>query len=116
MTKTIHAILCGLMLAFAAAAYGQTGTDLHLSRCAALAKLQIPGVALQEITKAEWHAAGKTPAQPARWAWSPGIAGYCRIADTPTAVWRQGRNVRSASQSPSQTSGMADFFSRAAAV
>jgi hypothetical protein len=51
MNKQINAILCGLMLAFAGAAYGQTGAD-QSARCAALAKLQIPGVAL-EVSKAE---------------------------------------------------------------
>ena len=73
-----YAIVCGLILAFAAVSYCQTGTDAA-GRCAALTKLQIPGVAL-EITKAEWHAAGKTPAQPGPMNMtSMELPAYCRI-------------------------------------
>jgi hypothetical protein len=68
-------IICGLMLAVAAAAFGQTGAD----RCAALAKLRIPGVAL-EITKAERHAAGAAPSQPGQMAMrSMSLPAYCRL-------------------------------------
>jgi hypothetical protein len=57
-----NAITLWLLLVFAAAAFAQTGPNPS-ERCAALTKLQIPGVAL-EVTNSEWHAAGKTPAQP----------------------------------------------------
>ena len=78
MIKRIDAILCGLMLAFAAMGYGQTGADPS-ARCAALARLKIPGVEL-EVTKAEWHAAGKTPAQPGQMGMaSAELPAYCRI-------------------------------------
>ena len=78
MTRRSHAILCGLMLAFTAAAYAQTG-QVPSARCAAFATFQIPGVAL-EITGAEWHPAGKGPSQPARTGQdSPELPAYCRI-------------------------------------
>ena len=78
MIRKIDAVLCGLLLAVAIAAYGQTGSD-PASRCAALSQLQISGVAL-EVTKAEWHAAGKTAAQPGQMGMaSMALPAYCRI-------------------------------------
>ena len=78
MTGRRNAIIYGLVLACAAAAYGQT-SQAPPARCAILTQLQIPGVAL-EITKAEWHAAGMTPSQPGQMAMPPiALPAYCRL-------------------------------------
>jgi hypothetical protein len=78
MIRGTSVIACGLMLAFAAAAHGQTEANPS-ARCAALARLQLPGVAL-EVTRAEWHAAGKTPTQPGPTAMPPmELPSYCRL-------------------------------------
>ena len=78
MVKRINTMLCGLMFALAAAAYGQPGQD-PVARCAALAGVQIPGVAL-EITKAEWHSAGQTSPQPGQMGMpAMELPAYCRI-------------------------------------
>jgi hypothetical protein len=78
MIKRRIAIICGLLLALAAAAFAQAGID-PAARCAALTELRIPGVAL-EVTKAEWHAAGKTPTQPGQMGTpSMELPAYCRL-------------------------------------
>ena len=66
-----------------AAAQGRSGgasvSVATPSACAALTKLQVPGVALT-VTKAEWFAAGPAPAQgPAAAASAVKLPAYCRL-------------------------------------
>jgi len=71
-------MLTGLVFGCALAAHAQAGSDPS-ARCKAVAGVQIPGFAL-EITRAEWHPAGKSPAQPGPAGMAPvELPAHCRI-------------------------------------
>ncbi|MDM7995516.1 MAG: tannase/feruloyl esterase family alpha/beta hydrolase [Acidobacteriota bacterium] len=74
------AVIGGLMCLLAGAAYAQTQTGSEANaRCAALSRLQLPGFAL-EISKAEWHPAGKPEVQPGPRAMPQmELPAYCRV-------------------------------------
>ncbi len=78
MLERTFMMLTGLVFGCALAAHAQAGSDPS-ARCKAVAGVQIPGFAL-EITRAEWHPAGKSPAQPGPAGMAPvELPAHCRI-------------------------------------
>jgi hypothetical protein len=73
-----NAVMGAMAIAFAFSAFGQAKPD-PAAHCSALSGLQVPGFAL-EVTKAEWHAAGKSPAQPGQMRMpAMDLPAYCRV-------------------------------------
>ncbi len=67
-----------VILGLVGATQGRAATDAA-AKCVALSTLQLPGVNL-EVTKAEWHPAGKTPTRPGPFAMPPiDLPAYCRV-------------------------------------
>lgn len=76
--RRLALLAAAALVCAAAAARAQTTRDA--AACAALLKLQVPGLDLT-ITRAEWFAAGSQPPSPGRGAPAPAIKlpAYCRV-------------------------------------
>jgi hypothetical protein len=73
-----NVMFSAMAIVFAVSVHGQTESD-PAARCSALSSLEVPGYAL-EVTKAEWHAAGETQAQPGQMRMpAMNLPAYCRI-------------------------------------